>query len=45
MLVHGADIQGSGGMLSSAHTTDDVEEAASIFDEALRDLAASGLLS
>lgn len=44
MLAHGADIQGAGGMLSSAHTMQDVERATEIFDAALGDLEASGLL-
>ena len=44
MLVHGADIQGSGGMLSSAHSREDVERAAEIFDAALGDLAEAALL-
>jgi glutamate-1-semialdehyde 2,1-aminomutase len=44
MLVHGADIQGAGGMLSSAHTPEDVERGAEALDAALEDLAAEGLL-
>lgn len=44
MLAHGADIQGAGGMLSSAHTLADVERATDIFDAALGDLADEGLL-
>lgn len=43
MLVHGADIQGAGGMLSSVHTTEDVARAAEVFDRTLGDLARSGL--
>jgi glutamate-1-semialdehyde 2,1-aminomutase len=44
MLVHGADIQGAGGMLSSAHTIDDVARAVEIFDRTLGSLAESGML-
>jgi glutamate-1-semialdehyde 2,1-aminomutase len=44
MLARGADIQGAGGMLSSAHTPADVEETAKIFERALDDLATAGLL-
>jgi glutamate-1-semialdehyde 2,1-aminomutase len=44
MLAHGADIQGAGGMLSSAHSLEDVERAAGIFDAALGNLADEGLL-
>lgn len=44
MLVHGADIQGAGGMLSSAHTVEDVDRAVEIFDKALGDVAESGVL-
>ena len=45
MLVHGADVQGAGGMLSSAHTMDDVGRAVEIFDRTLADMAAGGLLA
>ena len=44
MLANGADIQGAGGMLSSAHTMEDVEQAVEIFDRALGDMAGAGLL-
>jgi glutamate-1-semialdehyde 2,1-aminomutase len=44
MLVHGVDIAGSGGMLSSAHTDEDVDRTVAAFDAALRDLAADGTL-
>lgn len=44
MLVHGADIQGAGGMLSSAHTMEDVARAVEIFDRTLESLAGSGML-
>ena len=44
MLTHGADIQGAGGMLSSAHTPADVEHTTEIFDRALGDLATARLL-
>ena len=44
MLAHGADIQGAGGMLSSAHSLGDVERTADIFDAALGNLAEAGLL-
>ncbi len=44
MLVHGADIQGAGGMLSAAHTVGDVARAAETFDRALGDLEDGGLL-
>ncbi len=44
MLVHGADLQGAGGMLSAAHTASEVGRGAEIFDQALEDLADSGLL-
>jgi glutamate-1-semialdehyde 2,1-aminomutase len=44
MLAHGADIQGAGGMLSSAHNLADVERAADIFDAALGNLAEEGLV-
>ena len=44
MLVHGADIQGAGGMLSSAHTEADVARAAEIFEAALADMAEAKLL-
>ncbi len=43
MLVHGADIQGAGGMLSSAHTMDDVGRAVEIFDVSLHESAAHGI--
>jgi glutamate-1-semialdehyde 2,1-aminomutase len=45
MLAHGADIQGAGGMLSAAHTEEDVGRAVEIFDDALSGLAASGLVA
>jgi glutamate-1-semialdehyde 2,1-aminomutase len=44
MLAHGADIQGAGGMLSSAHSHADVARAAGIFEAALGDLAEAQLL-
>jgi len=44
MLVNGADIQGSGGMLSSAHTVEDVDRTVEIFDKTLGNLAAEGLV-
>jgi glutamate-1-semialdehyde 2,1-aminomutase len=44
MLVHGADIQGAGGMLSSAHATEDVERGVRALDLALADMAAAGML-
>lgn len=44
MLANGADIQGAGGMLSSAHTMDDVEQAVGLFDRTLGDMARTGLL-
>ncbi|HEX9015888.1 MAG TPA: aspartate aminotransferase family protein [Chloroflexota bacterium] len=44
MLANGADIQGAGGMLSSAHTMADVEEGVEIFDRALGDMLEVGLI-
>lgn len=44
MLANGADIQGAGGMLSSAHTMEDVGRAAESFDKALGELRSAGLL-
>lgn len=44
MLTHGADIQGSGGTVSSAHTADDMQAMVRIFEKALDDLGRSGLL-
>lgn len=44
MLAHGADIQGSGGTVSAAHTMEDVEAMVQIFERALEDLGGEGLL-
>lgn len=44
MLVFGVDLMGTGGMLSIAHTHDDVEQTAEAFDNALAALQSEGAL-
>jgi hypothetical protein len=44
MAVHGADIQGAGGMLFSVHTKEDVDQMEETFDKTLGDMAGAGLL-
>jgi glutamate-1-semialdehyde 2,1-aminomutase len=44
MLVHGVDLAGAGGMLSAAHTDEDIDRTVQAFDAALRDLREEGTL-
>lgn len=44
LLVHGIDLMGDGGMLSTAHTEDDVREAAAAFDRTIDLLKLEGAI-
>jgi glutamate-1-semialdehyde aminotransferase len=44
MLNEGVDLMGSGLMVSSAHTPDDVEATANAFRSSLRTMKSDGLL-
>jgi glutamate-1-semialdehyde 2,1-aminomutase len=44
LLFHGVDLLGSTGMLSSAHTADDLEQTVDAFDQAVRSLQGAGVL-
>jgi glutamate-1-semialdehyde aminotransferase len=45
LFNHGVDLMGTGGMLSSAHTTDDIDRTIKAFRSAVGDLRAEGLLN
>ena len=44
LFNHGVDLMGTGGMVSSAHTTEDVDRTIEAFRSAVGDLRAEGLL-
>ena len=43
LFNHGVDLFGTGGVLSSAHTDEDIDNTVSAFEKAIIDLRADGL--